>query len=157
MDANQLKVHIIEPSLRELGLFSDAAVQLLMLTCAQESKLGHYIVQIRGPALGIFQVEPATYSDMFSNYLKYKPELSAKLSRIAGVEPGIIPPAETMIYNLKYAAAIARIHYLRAPDALPELDDIASMANYYKKIFNTHLGKATAKEAMDNYARYVEV
>ena len=155
MDKDQLRVHIIEPALRELGLHSNSAVQLLMLTCAQESRLGHYIVQIRGPAKGIFQMEPATHDDIWENYLKYKPDLAQKLEHIAGTHP-VQPTADVLVYNLRYAAAMARIHYRRSPDALPDYGDIVGMANMWKKVYNTPLGRGTAREAMENYHKHVE-
>lgn len=156
MEPNQLKVYIIESSLHDLDLYSNSAVQLLMLTAAQESKLGHYIVQIRGPAKGIFQMEPATHDDIWENFLKYKPDLAVKLEHLAGTHP-VQPSADVMVWNLKYAAAMARIHYYRVSQALPEPDDIQAMADYWKQYYNTPKGRGTSAEAVHNYQRYVEV
>jgi hypothetical protein len=36
------------------------AADLLMATAAVETALGTYLLQIKGPARGVFQVEPAT-------------------------------------------------------------------------------------------------
>ena len=155
MDADQLKELIIESSLDDLGLKSDPAVQLLMLTAAQESKLGHYIAQIKGPALGIFQMEPLTHDDIWENYLKYKPDLASKLQHIAGTYP-INPPAALLVHNLKYAAAMARIHYRRVKEALPRYNDITGMAHYWKRHYNTELGRGKPEEAVKNYFKYVE-
>ena len=46
-------------------------------------------------------------------------------------------------HNDNYAAAIARIVYKRAPDKLPAFNNIIAMANYWKKHYNTPLGKST--------------
>lgn len=156
MDSGQLKKHIVEPALLELGLHSGAALQLLMLTAAQESRLGHYIVQIGGPALGIFQMEPFTHDDIWNNFLKYKPDLAQKLEHMAGTHP-VQPGAEVLVYNLKYAAAMARIHYYRVSEALPEHGDVAAMADYWKQYYNTPKGRGTVAEAVHNYHRYVGV
>lgn len=60
MDKAQLR-ELITHVLKKYDLHSDNAVELLMLTAAVESNLGHYIKQVGGgPALGIFQCEPAT-------------------------------------------------------------------------------------------------
>lgn len=151
IDAKQLKLYVIVPTLAKIGLYSDAAVNLLLGTCAQESQMGTYLKQINGPALGIYQCEPDTHDDIWDNYLKYKPELSAKVYSIDARE-------EThLITNLAYATAIARIHYLRAPDALPEANDIESMAHYYKNYYNTANGAATIEQFIVNYKRYVNV
>ena len=56
---------MIQFVLMKYDLYSRNAEELLMLTAACESNLGHYFKQLGGgPALGIFQVEPATYDWM---------------------------------------------------------------------------------------------
>ena len=42
-------------------------------TAAVESRMGTYLRQIGGPALGIWQVEPATHLDCWDNWLDYRP------------------------------------------------------------------------------------
>lgn len=149
INAKQLKLFVIVPTLAKLGLYSDSAVNLLMGTCAQESQLGTYLKQINGPALGIFQTEPATHDDIWDNYLKYKPDLAAKVLEINARE------TNSLITDLSYAAAIARIHYLRAPALLPKPDDIEGLARYWKRYYNTNKGKGTVEEFINNYKRYV--
>lgn len=61
------------------ALCSDAAVNLLLGTAAQESEFGKYIRQIRGPALGVFQMEPATFDWLRDKYsLKYPAALQGR-------------------------------------------------------------------------------
>ncbi|MHC5804382.1 hypothetical protein ACYTX7_09245, partial [Streptococcus pyogenes] len=75
MDAKQLKVLVIGPTLKTIGLYSEAADQLILGTIFQESR-AKYLKQLgNGPALGVIQMEPNTYNDIWDNYLKYKPEL----------------------------------------------------------------------------------
>ena len=62
----------IREVLTYLGKHSDSAEELLMLTCAVESQLGTYLKQIKGPARGIFQMEPATERDCWVNFLRMK-------------------------------------------------------------------------------------
>jgi hypothetical protein len=47
-----------------------------------------------------------------------------------------------LVGNLPYGAAICRLKYLRAPQALPNPKDAAAMAAYHKQIYNTALGAA---------------
>jgi len=65
---NMYREHLremIQFVLKNYDLYSRDAEELLMLTAACESNLGHYFKQLgNGPALGIFQVEPATYDWM---------------------------------------------------------------------------------------------
>lgn len=151
IDAKQFKLYIIVPTLAKLGLYSDSAVNLLLGTCAQESQMGTYLKQINGPALGIYQEEPASHDDVWDNYLKYKPDLAGKVLAIDSRD------TNNLIINLSYATAIARIQYLRAPCPFPAADDLVGLASYYKRYYNTEQGAATVDEFIDNYKRYVNV
>lgn len=153
MDSDQLRLHVIRPVLEYLQLDSYDAENLLLGTCAQESRMGHYIKQINGPALGIFQMEPATHNDIWGNYLMYKQDLSDRVIRLIASAPSRLCQMET---NLAYQAAIARIHYLRVPEKLPKGDDIEEMARYWKKYYNTEQGKGTEEEFIKNYKEYVK-
>lgn len=149
IDAKQLKLFVIIPTLCQIGLYSDAAVNLLLGTCAQESQMGTYLKQINGPALGIYQIEPNTHDDIWDNYLRYKPDLAAKILAIDA------RGTNNLVVNLAYATAIARVQYLRAPTALPAANDINGLALYYKKYYNTANGAATAAEFINNYQKYI--
>jgi len=158
IDPNQFRQLIIRPALEALGgrLWSPSAENLLMGTAAQESRLGNYIHQLgRGPAVGPFQMEPATHDDIWERYLRYKRWLNITVHEAAGIEGEEKLPADYMIYNLRYAAAMARIHYLRVPQALPEADDIEGLAAYWKRYYNTYLGAGTVEEFIENYHRFV--
>lgn len=135
-----------------IGLNSPEAVQLLLGTAAQESHMGRYLRQINGPALGIFQMEPTTHDDIWTNYLQYRTALSRMVSKLRVDMP--IGPRQ-MAGNLYYAAAMARIHYRRVPEPLPQVGDLSGMAEYWKKHYNTHLGAGTEDEFIANYERFV--
>jgi len=150
MNKEQLR-ELIDETLKEIGLHSKDAVNLLMGTCAQESHLGEYIKQIKGPALGIFQMEPATFVDIIDNYLYYHPvKRMAKI--IAVCKASHISP-EDLRWNLKLSICFARIHYLRVPEKLP--NSIEGYAAYWKKYYNTYLGAGTEEEFIHNYKRFV--
>lgn len=142
-----LREYIIRPTLKGLELYSEAAEELLMLTAATESLCGKYLHQVGGPALGIYQMEPATCHDIYDNYLKYRPEIAKKVALFGGSYrdlPG----------NLYYATAMARVHYLRRPEPLPSASDVQALANYWKQHFNTHLGAGTVEKAIEKYRKY---
>lgn len=144
--------NLITSVLKEIGLYSDNAVNLLMGTAAQESRLGKYRKQIGGgPALGIFQMEPATFNDIVNNYLRYKPELAAKIERAASVSRF---KAEDIENNDLLAICMARVHYLRVKKAIP--GDLEGWATYWKRYYNTPLGKGTEEEFIANYKKYVQ-
>jgi hypothetical protein len=151
IDAKQLKALIIVPTLLALNLHSEAVVNLLLGTCAQESHMGTYLKQINGPALGIYQTEPTTHDDIWKNYLAYKKDLADKICILSGNKP----ESQTLINNFVYATAIARIVYLRVPELLPAPNDIEGLAKYWKRHYNTPLGKGCVADFITNYKKYV--
>lgn len=149
-DKDQFRALIAEV-LTEAGMHSESAVELLMMTAAQESHLGTYLWQVGGgPARGAFQVEKATEEDIWKNYLAYREGLADKVNCYAYHSSH----EEEMVGNLPYQIIMARIHYRRVPEKLPPADDVVAMAEYYKKYYNTHKGKATVEEAIKNYKRF---
>tara|TARA_R110002049_G_scaffold239404_3_gene412579 strand:+ start:1940 stop:2359 length:420 start_codon:yes stop_codon:yes gene_type:complete len=138
------------------------AENLLMGTAAQESHLGTYLAQLGGgPALGIFQMEPATHQDIWDNFLRYKTYIRAGV--LEGVPPTHREPSQSaahaslLIHDLSYATAMARIHYLRVSEALPaDPDDVEALGTYWKNHYNTHRGRGTVAEFVSNYAEFIE-
>lgn len=153
IDAEQFRLHIVRPALERLGLWSEAAENLLLGTAAQESYLGHFLHQLGGgPAIGPFQMEPATHQDIWTNYLDYRPKLASIVLAIAGKS---LAPEEALAYNLRYAAAMARIQYRRVPQRLPDANDIEGLARYWKDHYNTSAGAGTVEEFIENYQRFL--
>ena len=60
----QFRDLIVKSTLNDLLLYSEDAEELLVFTCAVESLGGTYLQQVKGPALGIYQMEPVTYNDI---------------------------------------------------------------------------------------------
>ena len=161
MNPKQLRELVIRPTLRYLDPeipYSETAVELLMMTAAHESHLGHYIAQVKGPALGIYQMEPATEADIYDNFLDFRKTLWNKMEAITGTAILLDRDGEDLIHNVAYATAMARVHYFRDPQALPSgsLSDegtIRELAHYAKRVFNTELGKAHADNYYNAYMR----
>ena len=148
IDKDQFR-QLITEVLQDTELYSEDAVELLMMTAAQESHLGTYLWQLGGgPARGFFQMERATEEDILDNYIIYRPELVNVLSYYTTEEE-----ERDMVYSLPYQILMARIHYKRVPEKLPSKDNVMAMAEYYKRYFNTYKGKATVEEAVENYQR----
>lgn len=141
---------LIKETLIEIDAYNVAAVNLLMGTAAQESLLGHYIKQVRGPALGMFQMEPATFQDISNRLNRERLEKILQLLNLKST-----PSPKDMMYNLKLAIIMARYKYLLIPEGLPASHDIEGLARYWKKYYNTPLGRGTENEFIKNYNRYV--
>ena len=149
IDVSQLRKYIVFPALQALQL--DAA-ELIILTIAQESLGGTYVHQVNGPALGICQMEPATYLDIWEKYLPNKPEIVHKMLNY--LEYSRIPKPEVMVYNMALSVMMARIHYLRVPESLPKMDDVPGLARYWNEHYNCNPNKGTDTEAIQNYLKF---
>jgi hypothetical protein len=140
-DKNQFE-NLIARVLLEHNLHSPAAVNLLLGTAAQESKFGTYLRQIRGPALGIFQMEKLTFEWLREKYGNRFPVIK----NVAYCE---------LEWDLYMSILFARLLYYAMPTALPEAHDVQGLAKYWKAHYNTPLGAGTTEEFVRNFQKYV--
>lgn len=156
MDVWQFRRLIVGPTLDGIGLYSPAALNLVLGTAIQESRL-MYIEQLGGgPALGVYQMEPATHDDIWENYLRWRLSLNAKARKYAAESaiPGATRPQATqMVWNLRYATTMCRLHYYRAPFRFDErhADEASYLAGIWKRWYNTDLGAGTVEEFIRNW------
>lgn len=137
---------IIEWSLKEMGLHSEDAVDLVYKTGNAETGYRHLKQMGNGPALGFWQVEPATLIDIMDNYVKFRPELEKRLKNLGFSSEDM----ETRVMsNIALQAAFCRLKYKRDKYALPKSNDLKGQAEYWKRVYNTHLGKGTIKHFME--------
>ncbi|MDR3439888.1 hypothetical protein [Telmatospirillum sp.] len=155
IDPRQLLALVIRPTLVVLGspFGGQAWEELLLGTQLQESSGGRYLHQLgNGPAAGIWEMEKGDHDDIWSNFLKYKPDLAAKVKSIM---IGAVSDFEEMEGNLYYACAMAALHYLRATIQhkvnLAAAGDLAGQAAFYKQFYNTPAGAATTGQYISNW------
>ena len=153
LNYTQLTELIIKPTLIDLVEFSENALTLMVFTCAVESQGGYYLKQIKGPALGIYQMEPETYNDIWQNYIKHNGSLLMRL--LSNFEVNFMPNEDRLIYDLRYATAMTRIHYLRVSCAIPDKKDLHAIYSYYKQHYNSSLGAAQEDKAIQSYLSFV--
>jgi hypothetical protein len=150
MDAQQLHDYIIKPTLQYMGgnYYSKESAFLLLCTAAIESNCGEYIKQINGPALGIWQMEPATHDDIWqfcdAFLVRDFEYLIERLASESVNDSNLID----LIVCPSYACAMARLKYSMDPNQLPKLTgdssvDLKSFYDYYKRVYNTELGAST--------------
>ena len=158
LDIEQFRSYVIRPAIQRIGLQSAAAENLLLGTAMQESRLT-YLAQLgRGPALGVFQMEPATHDSLWKHSIPGIRGLDSKLHQVSGFYGyDAVPPAGEMVANMAYAAAMARVRYLIAPAQLPFQNDPYAMASYWKRWYNTPDGKGTVDEALPHFQRACKI
>ena len=149
----QFRELIVKSSLKDLMLYSEDAEELLVFTCAVESLGGTYLKQVNGPALGIYQMEPITYNDIWERYLKANGRLSMMM--FSNFHVAFMPSEERLIYDLRFATAMTRLHYARVKEPLPTCKDENAVWDYYKRYYNTFKGAATKEESLAKYHSFL--
>ena len=137
---------IIKLALQHLDLDSEDAREMLYVTGKAES--GYKTLQQYGggPALGFFQMEPNTALDIWNNYVMYRPKYRDKLYSL-GFDDGALEFC--LLSNIGLQAAFCRLHYRRVPSALPVADNLEGQARYWKKYYNSDIGKGTIRHFME--------
>lgn len=159
LNVRQVLERVIRPALRSLGdgMASEAAERLVLGTAAVESEFRHLVQLGGGPAVGLWQMEPATYRDIWQNFLAYKEDLRlrvlANATRTNGREDE--PDPTEMIWNLRLGAVMCRVHYLRDPNYLPDARNVDALAAVWKRHYNTRLGAGTEAKFMAAWHKLV--
>jgi hypothetical protein len=134
-------------------LWSPAAEELVLGTAAQESAGFRYIRQLGGgPALGLWQIEPATSRDIWDHWFPSHPDTGLRVHAYTAHGYG---REDQLVWNLALGAAMCRVFYRRFSAPLPAAEDIEGQAAYWKRLYNTHLGKGRPEEYVEHYRRYV--
>ena len=135
---------IAEYSLYKLDCYSDDALALVVRTGMAES--GYRALKGYGdgnPAIGFWQIEPATMNDMIENYINYRSKYKKTLISLGmNFEKDTIM---SVMSNMAVQAALCRLHYRRDKDPLPSWDDMEGQAKYWKRVYNTVEGRGTVK------------
>jgi len=143
---------LIRATSDRVGLWTPAVETQLLMIAAHESKLGRWLRQTNGPALGIWQMEPATHDDCLANVVPRRAEFQRAL-RVYAFDHGLV--ADTMIHNHAYACLMARLQVWRVREILPAAEDIEGHARYAKNHWNTPAGRATVRNYADAYREMV--
>lgn len=148
INPEQFRIFVVRPTLKHLDLWSQSAENLLIGTALVESKLTYLKQFGAGPALGVFQIEPVTFDDIYFRYLKAKPVLAIAVQKLV-MQPW--PPLEQLTHNLALGCAIARCKYLMDPQPLPDCNDITGLGQVWKRCYNTLAGAGTVEKFVTAY------
>jgi hypothetical protein len=134
-------------------MYSKEMEELLVFTCAVESAGGTYVKQIQGPAVGVFQIEPASLTDLWCNFIIRNPYIVNLLTLNFGVHR--MPSPESLITDLRIAAAICALYYKRKKANLTSISP-DSLWDVYKPLYNTVKGKAEKEASLKAYAKFIK-
>lgn len=159
MDPRQLRDLVVRPSLAALGLpGGEAAERLVMGTAAHESGGFRYIHQVGGgPALSLWQIEPATAEDAWDR--------AGEAQRNAMEHLGVGYPVrlaweEVLPGNLYLGAALCRLVYYLKPFEMPtglrwEVSPY-DLAVIWKRWWNTEEGAGHPEQFVQAYREHVQ-
>ena len=134
-------------------LYSSDAEEILLMIACHESTLGRNLRQIGGgPGRGLFQVEPRTMRDNYTNFIDARKDLARQIREVTGVAG---PDEEQLTYNPLYGALMARLWLYRCPGRLPPAHDLPAMAEYAKINYNSAAGAATAEKYLTDYCQLI--
>lgn len=151
-----LLAEVIDPVLQHLGLYSVSASRLVLGTALCESRASYLRQHPTGPALGIYQIEPATFRWLWWEWLPTKrPGLRDRIAEFIGPWRATVPPEIELISNLCFSTALCRVRYLAVPEALPDASDIEGLARYWKRHYNTPAGKGKIEDWVKAYTSSV--
>ncbi len=116
-----------------------------------ESAGGTYVRQVNGPALGIYQLEPNTFSDLWFNYILRKPDIVNLLSLNLGVHR--LPDPIEVITDLKLATAFCALLYKYRKAQIKSIDP-NDLWDVYKPLYNTQKGAAVKDKSIAAYYKF---
>jgi hypothetical protein len=135
--ASHLKALVVRPALIKLGAAyaSEAAVNLVTGTALAESG-ACYLKQLgAGPALGIYQMEPATAEDIWQRWLMADAQADVRPVMAAMLTPGV-SVENALVWDLRFATAMCRLRYRPAAPPLPDAGNAAALAGYHAQFYN---------------------
>jgi hypothetical protein len=132
--ANELREHVIQPTLHYLGADSLQA-QNLLLTMALLSN--HF--RCDDERLGVYCISPRQHREVWDNYLAFQPDLASEVRSLASQRWFLENPDRELIANIAYATAIAWIIFSTSGMALPGSSDIEAQARIWQRLFGTHI------------------
>jgi hypothetical protein len=148
----QLLDYVVRPALAALNLpgNSRAEEMLVMGTAAKESGFDAIRQIGGGPALSLWQIEPATARDALE---RASPAALKGLMRFAGMGGGMAV-IEDLPGNLYLGAALCRLIYYLKPFAMPTTPTPAALAYIWKQFYNSPQGAGTEAEFLESWRRF---
>ncbi|GAJ29744.1 hypothetical protein [Acidomonas methanolica] len=136
-----IKRRIIAPVVLDLALPGDDAARVQLHAGIGNVETGFRAkLQAGGPALGFWQMEPATHDDCWHNWLWARPALAQVVLGYLPARFKGVPNVGAMIESDSYAVAMSVIRFRRSPVALPPRNDAGAQCTAWKAGYNSALG-----------------
>lgn len=125
--------YVIQPTLRQLGVQSSVAEQLLLATANYQSGLGQQLQQNQG--IGLYGISAELHTEVWDRYLALNCDLASQIRGMASQHEFPKAPHSELLTNLSYATAIAWMIYRYRDVKIPDTSDPATLAKCWQKGF----------------------
>lgn len=119
------------------------AVNLIYRTGMVETRYDH-LQQDKGPAIGYFQIEPATIDDIIDNFVVQRRELVDLLDYFGFIWQN---RHLSVLTNIGIQIVLCRLCYWRIPYPVPT--SLEGQAYYWKQYYNTPQGRGTEQKFIE--------
>lgn len=131
--ANELRQHVIRPTLLYLGRHSAIAEALLLGAAASQSDLGSALDDSQGH--GLYRISELRHQQLWDQHLARDPELASLVRGLASQHAFLAAPHLELTVNLRYATAIAWLMIEVEHAELPDADDLHGLARIWRQVF----------------------
>lgn len=139
--------------------------KLLIETAIYESSTGSVVRQYRGPALGIYQIEPRTHRYVTEEWLgRQGCAIRDSVARNVNMwkikaPPGYDDTRWNLMYNINYQTAVALALYYKRTSKNDKysLTTIRDRSRVYKRFYNTRSGKGSKLGYIQKAKEYWDV
>lgn len=150
-----LRVHIIRPTLKHLNGWSLSAENLLLGTAMMESIIHHQLSFHNHSKLGLYRLDKTKHQQLWHGYLHSHPDLRHHVLSLVSQKNLYRDKNEELNFNLAYATAMTRLFYLRIAEPLPLAEDVEGLANYWKQHYNTEEAEGSVEQFIKVYQENV--
>lgn len=133
ISSNEFLQYVIQPTLRQLGVKSGVAEQLLLATASFQSGLGQQLQQNQG--IGVYGISPEMHTDVWDHFIALNCDLASQVRGMASQHEFPKAPHSELLTNLSYATAIAWLIYCHRGVKIPDAADPATLAKCWQNAF----------------------
>jgi hypothetical protein len=148
INCHEFLEYVIQPTLKQLGVESQAAEKLLLATACYQSDMGHHLQQSDG--IGIFGISEGTHKDVWDSHIALDCDLASNVRGMASQHGFPKAPHCELATNLRYATAIAWMVYQYRGLQLTDDSDIAELTNGWQNCF---MDRPISFKERDEFAR----
>ncbi|HAG95990.1 MAG: hypothetical protein CMK83_14065 [Pseudomonadales bacterium] len=133
INCHEFLEYVIQPTLKQLGVDSAKAAQLLLATACHQSEMGHHLQ--RSDGIGIYGITAEMHQDVWDNYLAMDCELASQIRGMASQHEFPKSPHSELVTNLLYATAIAWMIYRHKGIKLNDDTSADDLTNLWQRCF----------------------